>query len=74
MSFNQNLMKKFTRKIIIVLLFLTTPLFVHLASAQPPPPDAEPIPLDGGLSLLVAAGLAYGARKVYKAQKEEELQ
>ncbi len=32
-------------------------------------PDPEDIPVDGGLSLLLAAGAAYGVRKV-RAKKE----
>ncbi len=51
---------------------MVTPVLIQDASAQPPPPDAEPIPIDGGLSFLIAAGAAYGARKVYRQQKEEE--
>ena len=29
-------------------------------------------PIDGGLSLLVAAGIAYGGRKIYNKRKKEE--
>ena len=36
--------------------------------AQPPPPPATPI--DGGLSLLLAGGAAYGIKKVYDARKK----
>lgn len=49
------------------------------AFAQPTPPGDPPaIPLDGGISLLLAAGGAYGARKLYlynkfnKTGEEEE--
>jgi hypothetical protein len=39
-----------------------------LASAQSvdgaPPNPEEAVPLDGGLSLLVAAGVGYGAKKL----------
>lgn len=30
----------------------------------PPPPDAAPVPLDGGLSLLAVAGAAYAAKRL----------
>ncbi|HLW08474.1 MAG TPA: hypothetical protein VKY45_13030 [Marinilabiliaceae bacterium] len=50
--------------------------------AQPGPPNpgggqGHPagVPIDGGLSLLLAAGVAYGGKKVYdmnKKEKEEE--
>ena len=39
-------------------------------------PDT-PVPVDGGISLLVAAGIGYGAKKIYdkrKANKAEEAQ
>ena len=65
--------------------FLTLIFFVMLtfmSNAQPSlpgnidPGDAIPqggtggaVPVDGGLSLLAAAGLAYGARKAYKRKK-----
>lgn len=33
--------------------------------------DPDEIPLDGGLSLLIAAGVAYGAKKAYDKRKKE---
>jgi hypothetical protein len=43
--------------------------------AQPPsPPDQlgpDPIPVDGGLSLLVAAGIGYGAKKLNLKKTKE---
>ena len=36
--------------------------------AQPPPPPATPI--DGGLSLLLAGGAAYGIKKIHDARKK----
>ncbi len=35
-------------------------------------PDAE-VPLDGGLSLLVAAGVGYGAKKMKERRAQKEL-
>jgi len=41
--------------------------------AQPCPPGCPAIvPIDGGISFLVAAGVAYGAKKVYDAKKKTE--
>lgn len=37
------------------------------SSSGTPDPDA---PIDGGISLLIAAGAAAGARKIYKNKKE----
>ena len=33
-------------------------------AVPPPPPDAAPVPLDGGLSLLAIAGAAYAAKRL----------
>ena len=63
------------QKIIPTLLFLFV-LGVSLAQPPIPPPNAVGAPIDGGLSLLLAAGAAYGAKKVYdfrnKDNQEEE--
>lgn len=42
-----------------------------VASAQPGNPSA-PAPIDGGLSLLIAAGAALGGKKFYDAKKTAE--
>jgi hypothetical protein len=69
--------------IFIVLVF--TILFVIIGfdawSLPPPPPPpgpgpgcwpppCNPIPIDGGLSYLLAAGAVLGGRKLYKMHKE----
>ncbi len=52
-------------KIIIILIFLlVSPCIVFEASAVPPP-DVTAIPIDGGLTILIVSGLAYGAKKLY---------
>lgn len=43
-------------------------LSMFLASAQPPPPPATPI--DGGLSLLLAGGAAFGLKKILDKPKK----
>ncbi len=48
-------------------------MLVQVAAAQPPPPDPKPIPIDGGLAFLIIAGAAYGARKIYKQRKQEDV-
>ncbi len=63
-------MKKALFVTILVFILSVLPMLVKDASAQPPPPDPEPIPIDGGLFLLIAAGATYGARKLYKQQKD----
>ncbi len=47
-------------------LIFTAAIFIFsatLAMAQPLPPDDADVPIDGGISLLAAAGLAYGVKK-----------
>jgi len=67
-------------KIILGLLFTAAGLvFTNkiYASGPPPPATGNPcfpppcgIPLDGGISFLIAAGIAYGSKKVYNARKK----
>lgn len=63
-------MKKILLLLLLVFTLLVMPILVKDASAQPPPPPPQDIPIDGGLFLLIAAGATYGARKLYKQQKE----
>ncbi|MBX3257763.1 MAG: hypothetical protein KF862_26780 [Chitinophagaceae bacterium] len=54
---------------IMAACFFATPL-----PAQPGGPGGDPdteIPIDGGVSLLVAAGIAYGAKKAYDKRKKD---
>lgn len=52
-------------------LVLTGLLFIStVAMAQPPSPPATPI--DGGLSLLLAAGGIYGAKKLRDHRKRNQ--
>ena len=47
--------------------------FAAVASAQPSGDEGNPdeqVPFDGGVSLLVAAGVAYGAKKAYEAKNK----
>ena len=61
------------RQILVTLIILLTPV---LLSAQPIDNpygagggDPENAPIDGGLSLLLAAGLGYGAKKLQQIRK-----
>ncbi len=65
-------MKKILLIFTLVFTLLVLPFLIKDASAQPPPPPTEAIPIDGGLFLLIAAGATYGARKLYKQQKDQE--
>jgi hypothetical protein len=65
-------MKK--RYLFIALLFIICLALPLLTLAQAGPDDPNDVPIDGGLSLLLAAGVAYGAKKYRdgKAVKEAE--
>ena len=72
-------MKYITPKKIILTAIIF--FFVLVVKAQPEenggdPPESD-VPLDGGITLLIAAGVGYGARKYRnerrKIKKEEEL-
>ena len=56
-------MKKISAiQILALLVILFLPTLLH---AQPGfGDDVEDVPIDGGLSLLVAAGVGYGAKKL----------
>lgn len=61
-------MKKPVLISIILLLVLIVP---NLLMAQgPPDPSDAFVPIDGGLSLLVAAALGYGSKKMYDKIKK----
>lgn len=60
------------KQIILSLAILTAAILYALPIfAQPtlPPPGAAPI--DGGLSLLVAAGVGYGVKKIREKRKNK---
>jgi hypothetical protein len=44
------------------IITLSLLLLAGCVYAQPLPPSQNPVPLDGGLVLLMAAGAAYGIR------------
>ncbi len=50
-----------------------------LLSAPPPPPSGSPgcwpppcVPIDGGITFLIAAGAAYGTKKLVDAKKKNK--
>ena len=54
-------------------------LFTHGAMAQPPPPSdpnnvggGAGVPIDGGLSILLAAGAGLGLKKAWDARKSNK--
>ncbi len=57
---------KYKKRLILILIIFIIMALPTLASAQIDglPSDPENAPIDGGLSLLVAAGVGYGAKKL----------
>lgn len=64
-------MNKYLSILIFLVVFMLSPFFVQTAIAQPPPPDPQDIPIDGGLGFLLAAGVAYAAKRLYSSQDKE---
>jgi hypothetical protein len=75
-------MKKMFRKILILTVVFFGYSLITLADPPgPPSPGGSPTgsggtpvgaPIDGGLSILLAMGAAYGGKKLYQARKEKK--
>ena len=60
-----------TTQIITCSLFFLLFLLPSLTHAQPSfGDDVDDVPIDGGLSLLVAAGVGYGVKKIKGKRKK----
>ena len=58
-----------TEKIITLLVFML--VLTNILNAQPPDLGGDvDAPIDGGLSLLIAAGAGYGIKKVREMRKK----
>ena len=64
-------MNKYLTILSFIVVFVLSPAFVQTAIAQPPPPPPVDIPIDGGLGFLLAAGVAYAAKRLYKNRDQE---
>lgn len=63
-------------KLILTITFIIVISQTNQA-APPPPPGGSPscwpppcVPIDGGVTFLIAAGAAYGAKKLYSSRKK----
>ena len=67
---------------ILFIFIVFTFLAISIVNAMPPgppgggggpacwPPPCSPIPIDGGLSYILIAGIALGGRKIYSLNKK----
>lgn len=68
-------MKRFFSSFIFLLFIMVSLLTPMMGLAQEPPgggcdPFDPYCPIDGGLSLLIAAGIGLGAKKAYQERKK----
>lgn len=65
-------MKQFSKLIIsFVVFFLSLCMLPEQVLAQPGDPEGDPdTPIDGGVSILVAAGVVYGIKKIREERKK----
>jgi hypothetical protein len=56
---------------ILIMLLMILPGILHAQSGVPDPGGDPDVPIDGGLSLLLAAGVGYVAKKGYEARKKK---
>ncbi len=61
------------KKHVLISIFLFAAITVpSLVFAQPADPSDTMVPIDGGLSLLVAAAVSYGSKKMYEGRKNKD--
>ncbi len=66
-------MKRLTLKIVLVTVLTCCAMISNAltpAPGPPKPPGHTNAPFDGGASLLIAAGVAYGIKKAYNSRKK----
>ena len=71
------LIKKVLKKVTLLFMLVALPTVMVLAQDGPPDPGdgggGDPgVPIDGGISLLAAAGIAYGAKVVHARRKAKQ--
>jgi hypothetical protein len=62
-------------KYILPILLITVGLFIIPVTALadgPQDPGPDPVPLDGGVTALVAAGVGYGLKKMKKRRADKK--
>ncbi len=71
-------MKQYSKWFFMLTVLMIVCCFLpSLLHAQPAGPGGDPdatVPIDGGLSFLAAAGVAYGVKKIKESRKKKEEQ
>ena len=62
------------RTLLTAVILICALSYAPSLQAQPDPGGDPDVPIDGGVSLLVAAGVAYGAKKAYDKRKKNQQQ
>lgn len=70
---------RFLITITLIVICFVAPFYAHARGIAPDAvfvaanPDPVSAPFDGGLSLLIAAGVGYASKKAYDKRKKENL-
>jgi len=59
------------RILLTVMLVFSMAIISNAQDGFGDPPPSDDAPIDGGISLLVAAGVGYGVKKVREKRKEK---
>ncbi len=65
-------MKNYNKQIILIFSFILAFILPILCIAQGDPGGDPGVPFDGGASILIAAGAAYGVKKVRDQSKQKD--
>jgi len=65
-------MKIYIKYLGLLILIMTCPFLMDSIIAQPPPPTPQAIPIDGGLTFLLVAGMVYGGSRLYKEKMQND--
>lgn len=66
------------KKMLVIAAIAIGPIALHAQLPDPGggytggDPDQTPVPFDGGLSLVIAAGVGFGVKKAYQARKQKK--
>jgi hypothetical protein len=73
----QSILKKLTSFFVVITIFSMTQLFAQPTEPDPIDPGGPQsggVPLDAGLTVLLAAGASYGAKKAYDYRKKKKVE